>query len=161
MKKTLISLLLVLGSFAVQAQELKWETDVNKAISISNKTKKPMLLFFTGSDWCGWCIRLQKEVLKTPEFAKWAKENAHKKRESRAKRRAVLLKATPKWADTNSIKLLYKEADSISKFANIKFEVDHIIPLQGKNVCGLHVLDNLRIISLVENRKKANLWHLS
>jgi protein disulfide-isomerase len=39
------------------------------------KTKKPMLLFFTGSDWCGWCIRLQKEVLKTPEFAAWAKEN--------------------------------------------------------------------------------------
>ena len=33
------------------------------------------MLFFTGSDWCGWCIRLQKEVLKTPEFAKWAKEN--------------------------------------------------------------------------------------
>lgn len=75
MKKTLISLLLVLGSFAVQAQELTWETDINKAIKVSNKTKKPMLLFFTGSDWCGWCIRLQKEVLKTPEFAKWAKEN--------------------------------------------------------------------------------------
>ena len=29
-------------------------------------------MFFTGSDWCGWCIRLQKEVLKTPEFATWA-----------------------------------------------------------------------------------------
>ena len=34
-----------------------------------------MMLFFTGSDWCGWCIRLQKEVLKTPEFAKWANAN--------------------------------------------------------------------------------------
>ena len=33
------------------------------------------MLFFTGSDWCGWCIRLQKEVLKTPEFNKWANEN--------------------------------------------------------------------------------------
>jgi len=32
-------------------------------------------MFFTGSDWCGWCIRLQKEVLKTPEFATWANEN--------------------------------------------------------------------------------------
>ncbi len=75
MKKVFITLLLVAGSFAVQAQELKWETDINKAISASNKTKKPMLLFFTGSDWCGWCIRLQKEVLKTPEFAAWAKKN--------------------------------------------------------------------------------------
>ena len=34
-----------------------------------------MLLFFTGSDWCGWCIRLQKEVFRTPEFTKWANEN--------------------------------------------------------------------------------------
>ena len=75
MNKTLITVLLIMGSFAVQAQELKWETDINKAITVSNKTKKPMLLFFTGSDWCGWCIRLQKEVLKTPEFATWAKKN--------------------------------------------------------------------------------------
>ncbi len=75
MKKVFITLLVVLGSLAVEAQELKWETDINKAIKVSNKTKKPMLLFFTGSDWCGWCIRLQKEVLKTPEFAKWAKAN--------------------------------------------------------------------------------------
>lgn len=75
MRKIFITVLVVMGSFAIQAQELKWETDINKAISLSNKSKKPMLLFFTGSDWCGWCIRLQKEVLKTPEFAAWAKKN--------------------------------------------------------------------------------------
>ena len=74
-KRAILIVAFVLGSFAMQAQELKWETDINKAISVSNKTKKPMLLFFTGSDWCGWCIRLQKEVLKTPEFAVWAKKN--------------------------------------------------------------------------------------
>lgn len=60
---------------AVQAQELEWHTDINKAAKLSEKSKKPLLMFFTGSDWCGWCIRLQKEVLKTPEFAKWAKDN--------------------------------------------------------------------------------------
>jgi thioredoxin-related protein len=75
MKKILITLLLVFGSYAVNAQELVWHTDVNEAIKISKKAKKPLLLFFTGSDWCGWCIRLQKEVLKTPEFAKWANQN--------------------------------------------------------------------------------------
>lgn len=75
MKKIFITLLVVLGSFAVKAQELTWETDINKAIAVSNKTKKPMLLFFTGSDWCGWCIRLQKEVLLKPEFATWAAKN--------------------------------------------------------------------------------------
>ena len=74
-KKTFITFLLVLGAFTMQAQELVWQTDINKAMAISNKTKKPMLLFFTGSDWCGWCIRLQNEVLKTPEFTAWAKKN--------------------------------------------------------------------------------------
>ena len=75
MKKILVTLLLIVGSFAAEAQELVWERDVNKALEISKKSKKPLLMFFTGSDWCGWCIRLQKEVLKTPEFAAWAKEN--------------------------------------------------------------------------------------
>lgn len=75
MKKIIVALLLFAGSFAAEAQELVWETNVSKALEVSNKTKKPLMLFFTGSDWCGWCIRLQKEVLKTPEFAVWAKEN--------------------------------------------------------------------------------------
>ena len=75
MKKIIIAFVFVLGTVSLQAQELYWETNVNKAIEVSKKTKKPMLLFFTGSDWCGWCIRLQKEVLKTPEFASWAKQN--------------------------------------------------------------------------------------
>ena len=75
MKKIIVAFLLFAGSFAAEAQELVWETNVNTAMAISNETKKPLLLFFTGSDWCGWCIRLQKEVLKTPEFAIWAKEN--------------------------------------------------------------------------------------
>ena len=75
MKKIIVALLLFAGSFAAKAQELVWETNVTKAMAISNETKKPLLLFFTGSDWCGWCIRLQKEVLKTPEFAAWAKDN--------------------------------------------------------------------------------------
>ena len=61
---------------SIQAQEeLTWHTDMSKAADISIKENKPMFLFFTGSDWCGWCIRLQKEVFKTPEFIKWAKEN--------------------------------------------------------------------------------------
>lgn len=75
MKKLALTLFLVLGSMTIQAQELTWHTDMNKATEISKKTKKPLFLFFTGSDWCGWCIRLQKEVFKTPEFTKWAKEN--------------------------------------------------------------------------------------
>jgi thioredoxin-related protein len=75
MKKIILIVFFFIGITASQAQELKWYTDVKEAITVSNKEKKPLLLFFTGSDWCGWCIRLQKEVLKTPEFNKWAQEN--------------------------------------------------------------------------------------
>ncbi len=75
MKKIYLIVVFFVGIISSQAQELKWHTNVKEAIAIGNKEKKPLLLFFTGSDWCGWCIRLQKEVLKTPEFSKWAKEN--------------------------------------------------------------------------------------
>ena len=76
MKKILVIAFLTLTTMSLQAQEgLTWHTDMTKAADISIKENKPLFLFFTGSDWCGWCIRLQKEVFKTPEFVKWAKEN--------------------------------------------------------------------------------------
>jgi hypothetical protein len=89
------------------------------------------------------------------QCSKWSSNNLNKKREYRSKRRALILKATPLWASRDSIKQIYTEADFLTKVTNIKYEVDHIIPLQGKNVCGLHVQNNLRIISMTENRKKA------
>jgi thioredoxin-related protein len=58
-----------------KADGLTWHTDVKEAMVVSNKQNKPLLLFFTGSDWCGWCIKLQNEVLKTADFKKWAAEN--------------------------------------------------------------------------------------
>lgn len=75
MKKFILALALTLGFLSVNAQEQEWYTDFNKAIEQSTATKKPMMLFFTGSDWCGWCMRLQKEVFKTTEFTTWATEN--------------------------------------------------------------------------------------
>lgn len=76
MRKLTILLFLFFVSITSQGQEeLTWQTDLNKAIEISNLESKPLFLFFTGSDWCGWCIRLQKEVFKTPEFIAWAKDN--------------------------------------------------------------------------------------
>lgn len=61
------------------AQEIKggltWHTDIKKADEISKASGKPIFAFFTGSDWCGWCIRLQKDVFSKPSFIDWAKKN--------------------------------------------------------------------------------------
>ena len=51
---------------------------------------------------------------------------------------------------------IYKKAADLTKSTGIKHEVDHIIPLKGENVSGLHVPSNLRIITKIENRKKYN-----
>jgi len=78
MKKLIFLSVFITCSLLTKGQtdvNLNWETDMNVSISQSMSTGKPILLFFTGSDWCGWCIRLQKEVFKTAEFSKWANEN--------------------------------------------------------------------------------------
>lgn len=72
---TLAFCAMTFGSFAQESHSQEWFSDVNQAVQKSNETGKPLLLFFTGSDWCGWCIRLQKEVFQTPFFTQWAKEN--------------------------------------------------------------------------------------
>lgn len=75
MKKIILVFAFLISGFVAQAQELNWHTDMTKATELSLKENKPLLLFFTGSDWCGWCIKLQKDVLKTTEFANWATKN--------------------------------------------------------------------------------------
>ena len=77
MKKILLILFtitLTFNSFS-QVKKAEWHTNINKAIELSMKENKPLLLFFTGSDWCGWCIKLVKEVYKTEEFNTWANKN--------------------------------------------------------------------------------------
>lgn len=51
------------GSSTVQ-----WTTRFEEAASLAKKTQRPLLLFFTGSDWCGWCTKLEKEILENREF---------------------------------------------------------------------------------------------
>lgn len=71
-------------------------------------------------------------------------------------RRAGLKTATPKWANRKLIKDVYKECINITTLTKIKHEVDHIVPLKGQNVCGLHVHWNLQIIKASQNRSKSN-----
>jgi thioredoxin-related protein len=58
----------------LQAAE-QWETNYTAALEQAAKQDKMVLLDFTGSDWCGWCIKLQKDTFSKPEFQKFAAES--------------------------------------------------------------------------------------
>lgn len=76
-----------------------------------------------------------------------------------SRRNASELKRTPSWLSSTDrwmIKEIYELAALRSKVTGIKWEVDHIIPLQGKKVSGLHVPLNLRVVPAIENRSKSN-----
>ena len=54
---------------------LVWYTDLIKAQEISKFSNKPIFAFFTGSDWCIWCHKLERDVFEKSEFIKWARKN--------------------------------------------------------------------------------------
>ena len=83
---------------------------------------------------------------------KWRKNNPAKNAAREAKRRAAKLHRTPCWADLDAINDVYLEAQYM------QLHVDHIIPLQGKNVSGLHVWENLQLLSPEDNQRKSNTW---
>lgn len=70
-------------------------------------------------------------------------------------RNIVQKRATPKGADLKKIADIYEERKIISKETGISHHVDHIIPLKGKTVCGLHVEYNLQIIPAEQNLRKS------
>ena len=59
----------------LMADELHWMTSLPEAKVKAAKENKLLFLDFTGSDWCGWCMKLDKEVFTKPEFAEYAKKN--------------------------------------------------------------------------------------
>ncbi len=75
------------------------------------------------------------------------------------KRQAAQLQRTPAWltdANFKAMLVFYEEAKSLTEQTGVKYEVDHIVPLLGENVCGLHVPWNLQILTQSENRSKGN-----
>lgn len=73
-----------------------------------------------------------------------------------SKRRAVEVRATPKWADESAIFTMYEKAQEWTKLTGEVWTVDHIIPLASKIVCGLHVETNMQLMTKPENSKKHN-----
>jgi protein disulfide-isomerase len=75
MKKLLIAMLAATVLWQVNAAESTWLTDLPKAQAQAKAENKIILMDFTGSDWCGWCIKFKKDVLDTPEFQAYAAKN--------------------------------------------------------------------------------------
>lgn len=70
MKKwTLLGFLLCFLFFIeAEAAQIQWYTNYNQAVSDAKSANKPIILFFTGSDWCGWCNKLEREVFESKDF---------------------------------------------------------------------------------------------
>jgi hypothetical protein len=89
----------------------------------------------------------------------WALRNPDKCNAAGAKRRADKLQRTPKWLTEEQLKQiekLYTDAKELEDITKVPYDVDHIVPLKGKTVSGLHVPWNLRVITKEENLKKHN-----
>lgn len=95
--------------------------------------------------------------------ARWSRENPGTRNAITARRRAAKLQRTPKWLtdeDFKNIRLFYELAKGMQIATGIPHHVDHIIPLQGELVSGLHCLLNLQILSDSENCSKHNKWSI-
>ena len=82
----------------------------------------------------------------------WAKDNKEYRAFMTAKRRAYKLQRTPKWLAQNDLKAIQQIYQNCPE----GYHVDHIVPLKGKNVSGLHVPWNLQYLPAIENLKKKN-----
>jgi hypothetical protein len=85
----------------------------------------------------------------------WEQANPDRVVEKVARRRAAKINQMPCWADRESIKAIYREATKLRR-SGLDVHVDHILPLQGRIVSGLHVHHNLQIIDAQANRVKSN-----
>ena len=151
-------------------QRLKWATDKEYRNKKRISTQKYYRENYQSKKWNKWSI--ENPVLAAKSKEKYRINNREKCQEinrqyrlknkgifanKEAKRRVNKLDATSPWADLNKIKEIYIMAQRLRKnMPKQNFHVDHIIPLKGKNVCGLHVENNLRIIDGLSNMKKGN-----
>ncbi|WP_411893661.1 thioredoxin family protein [Winogradskyella sp. A2] len=97
-KAVIITVLSILSTSTILAQN--WLTDFSVAKALASKENKPIILVFQGSDWCGPCIKLDREIWTTKEFKAFANNNY------------VMLKADFPRKKKNELSLAQKEANA-------------------------------------------------
>ena len=126
-------------------------SDHVKALKVAYRATHKEKVSKLNAEWREKNLDKAIEYLRKYRKANRAKFNAHE-----AKRYARKTQATPKWADLSAIEAVYKLAKEVTVKTGVRRSVDHIYPLRGKLVSGLHVPENLRVIPYLENCKKRN-----
>jgi hypothetical protein len=145
--------------YKVDPQRIKRRSAEHRQLAESKRRRK---------EW--YRANAQQVIAKTAEWTrshpdakrasvrKYQKKNADRYRVWNAKRSERIRRATPAWADQAEISKFYKLAQALNKETGILHSVDHIIPLQGRYICGLHVEENLQVIPLIDNARKSNVF---
>lgn len=118
-----------------------------------------------------YSAKLENKLAMLERCRKWKEANPEKRKAAANRyatsgkglaklrmRQTMIKKACPDWACQESIALKYKERKAMTNLTGVLHHVDHIVPLQGKNICGLHVAENLRVILARDNLSKHNKW---
>lgn len=142
------------------AQQYSWQADnLDKKREYTRKSmakrykEDPTVLLEKGIAWRQQNRDWVKEYNKN-----YVQNNPEIIAQSRRLREHSIRQQTPSWANKDEIKSFYALAKSLTLETNILHTVDHVIPLQGKIVSGLHVENNLQILTKSENSKKRNIY---
>ena len=119
-----LALLFLAGIEAASAagEDAGWKTNYEEALKDAKAANKPILLNFTGSDWCVWCVRLDKDIFSKPKFAAFAKE------------KLVLLEADFPENKEQSADLRKQNEDLQAKYGVDGFPTLVLLDPQGKEI---------------------------
>jgi len=134
----------------VKARKRKYKQSLSRE-KLDEENLKARLRYNDNKEYRSFCKKLYRS------------NNKHITNANAAKRRAAKLCRTPKWLtsdDIDIIKNIYKEAMLQTKLNNELWVVDHIIPLQGKLVSGLHVPENLQLMRARDNESKQHKYEI-
>lgn len=144
-----------IANYILKLHELKFCTKCKKLLNLDKFYKRENNRL---RSHCSFCLSKARKIYYNNNrehtlkvCSDWAIKNPTKVTFKSAKYRAAKLQRTPSWADLEKIKEFYLNCPE-------GYHVDHIIPLQGKNISGLHVENNLQYLTAEENLRKGNKW---